>query len=320
MEKSRIIIRSVKDRTVEDVVGEILAFCGAPALVKPGSKVVVKPNLCTERLDMIPTANTSLPVIEAVVKHLVDLGARVTIGEADGARYTVEQAYENNGIYPLVKRYGIEAVNFTNEEQVWVENDKLGKWNFARVFLESDFFVTLPVVKTHATTVFTGALKNQWGCVPRHDRLIWHKYLSELLCDIAQLVPPALVIMDGITGMQGRGPINGYAINADVILGGTDPVAVDATSMRLIHLDPYSSKHVKMAAKRGIGRIAEDGIEIDGDFERLRVKVEAAHEDWAIKLLNLLSRSEFVTKTFIMNDRTFYPIRRMVIALRRLIG
>jgi uncharacterized protein (DUF362 family) len=305
---------------VEDVVAEVLSFCGAQERIKPDSKVVIKPNLCTERFDMIPTANTSLPVIEAVVRHVRDITPHVTIGEADGARYTVEQAYENNGIYGLAEKYGVDAVSFSKDDQVWVENDKLGKWNFGRTFLESDVFITLPVIKTHATTVFTGAMKNQWGCVPRYDRLIWHKYLDELLSDIAELVPPSIVIMDGIKGMQGRGPINGYAIDANVILGGNDPVAVDATSMRLIGLDPYSSAHIRIAHERGVGTMAEDDIEIDGDFEKHRIDAEPARKDWAIKILNLLSRSEFITKTFIMNDRTFYPIRKMVIGLRKLIG
>jgi uncharacterized protein (DUF362 family) len=320
MAQSRVIIRSVADRPVDEVIGEIFSFCNVSRSVGPNTKVLIKPNLCTERADMKHTANTSLAVIESVVKHLRDLTPHITIGESDGARYTVEQAYETNGIYGLVKSYGVTAVNFTKEEQVSVPNEALGKWSFARRFLETDYFITLPALKTHATTVFTGSLKNQWGCVPRKDRLIWHKHLDRLLSDIAALVPVKLSIMDGIVGMQGRGPINGYPINANLLVGGADEVAVDATSMRLIGLDPYSSGHVRLAAERGIGAIAEGDIGIDGDFEKLRVAIEPAAQDWAIKLLNLFSRSEFITKTFIMNDHMFYPIRSIVVKLRRLIG
>ena len=320
MEQSRVIIRSVADRPLDEVIGEIFSFCNVSRSVGPDTKVLIKPNLCTERVDMKHTANTSLAVVESVVKHLRDLTPHITIGESDGARYTVEQAYETNGIYGLMERYGVAAVNFTKEEQVPVPNEALGKWSFARRFLETDYFITLPALKTHATTVFTGSLKNQWGCVPRNDRLIWHKHLDRLLSDIAALVPVKLSIMDGIVGMQGRGPINGYPINANLLVGGTDEVAVDATSMRLIGLDPYSSGHVRLAAERGIGAIAEGDIGIDGDFEKLRVAIEPAAQDWAIKLLNLFSRSEFITKTFIMNDSMFYPIRSVVVKMRKLIG
>jgi uncharacterized protein (DUF362 family) len=320
MGKSRVIIRSVAETSIDEAVAAIFSFCGVERSISRDTKVLIKPNLCTERPEMIHTANTSLSLIESVVKRLRDMTPHITIGEADGARYTVEQAYETNGIYGLVARYGVKAVNFSREEQVWVPNEALGKWSFARQFLETDFFVTLPALKTHATTVFTGSLKNQWGCVPRKDRLIWHKQLDRLLCDIALLVPPRLSIMDGIIGMQGRGPINGYPINANVIIGGTDEVAVDATGMRLIGLDPYSSGHVRLAAERGIGVIAAEDIEIDGDLEKHRLTIEPAAQDWAIKLLNLFSRSEFITKNLIMNDRLFYPIRRVVVNLRKMIG
>lgn len=320
MHKSRVIIRSAENRPVRDVVSEIFRFCGAENSLSSGMNVVIKPNLCTERPEMIEVANTSLDIIEAVVGELLEYGVHVIIGESDGARYTVEQAYQNCGIYGLADKYGIEAVNFSRDEQVSVGNDILGEWEFGKKFLESDFFITLPTLKTHATTVFTGALKNQWGCVPRRDRIIWHKYLDRLLTDIARLVPPEITIMDGIVGMQGRGPINGYPINANVILGGTDPVAVDSTSMRLIGLDPYSSGHIKLAAESGIGAIDETGIEIDGDFDKLKVDAEPARTDWAIKLLNLFSRSEFITKYLILNDQLFYPVRKVVIRLRKLIG
>ena len=293
MGKSRVIIRSVEDKTIDECIAEILEFCNYRELISHGTKVVIKPNLCTERLDMKDIANTSYGVIESVVKHVKELSDDVTIVESDGARYTVEQAYENNGIYELGKKYDLKLVNLSHDEQVWIENDILGKWNFGKTFLDAEVFITLPVLKTHATTVFTGAIKNQWGCVPRRDRLVWHKYMNRLLTTIAQLVPPKITIMDGIVGMQGRGPINGYPINANVLIGSNDPVAVDAVGMRLIGLDPYTAEHITNAAAGGVGEIDPENIEIDGDFEGHRVDVEPAREDWAIiKLLNVVSRSE----------------------------
>ena len=320
MSKSRVILRSVRDRSLDDVIFEIFTFCGAGESIKSGTKVLIKPNYCTERKEMIHTANTSFGLVESVVKHLKDLTADITICESDGARYNVEEAYESNGVYDLVKKYDIKAVNLSCDEKVWLDSRHVKTWDFAKTFIETDYFITLPALKVHATTVFTGALKNQWGCVPRRDRLIWHKYMPEMLADIAKLTPPRMTIMDGIIGMQGRGPINGYPINAGVVLGSTDPVALDATGMRFIGLEPATSEIVRVVAESGVGKIASGDIDIDGDFEKLKVRVEFAREDWAIKLLNLLSRSEFITQKIIMNDALFYPIRKMVINLRKLIN
>src|SRR5437764_763398 len=91
----------------------------------------------------------------------------------------------------------------------------------------ADPFVTLPVLKTHATTVFTGALKNQWGCIPRYDRILLHKHLHELIVEVNRLRPVTLALMDGLVGMQGRGPINGYPIDLNALLASRCPVALD---------------------------------------------------------------------------------------------
>ena len=59
MEKSRVIIRSVKDRKLDDVVEEILEFCNWRDIVSKDSKVVVKPNLCAADKKVMPAANVS---------------------------------------------------------------------------------------------------------------------------------------------------------------------------------------------------------------------------------------------------------------------
>src|SRR5438128_241025 len=126
------------------------------------------------------------------------------------------------------------------------------------------------VLKTHATTVFTGALKNQWGCIPRYDRILLHKYLHALIGDVNKLRPPTLALMDGLVGMQGRGPINGYPINLNVLLASRDPVALDATGMRLIGLDPWTSEHIVHGQKIGLGTLRQEEIVVDGPFAELR--------------------------------------------------
>jgi uncharacterized protein (DUF362 family) len=164
--------------------------------------------------------------------------------------------------------------------------------------------------------VFTGALKNQWGCIPRYDRILLHKYLHELIGDVNKLRPVTIALMDGLVGMQGRGPINGYPIDMNVLLASRDPVALDATGMRLIGLEPATSRHIVHAQRIGLGTLQRDEISINGPFEDLRRRVEPASEDWAIKLMNRLARSPFLTKHLLLNDGLFYPVRRAVNVVR----
>src|SRR5262249_23211600 len=155
------------------------------------------------------------------------------------------------------------------DELIDLPDRRLKGFGMARTWLEADVFVTLPALKTHATTVFTGALKNQWGCIPRYDRILLHKYLHELIGDVNKLRPVTLALMHGLVGRQGRGPINGYPIDLNVLLASRDPVALDATAMRLIGLEPVTARHAVHAQRIGLGTLAEKEIRIDGPFVEL---------------------------------------------------
>jgi uncharacterized protein (DUF362 family) len=318
--KSTVYLRRADRHDPLPVVRELLEALRWRELIPAGARVAIKPNLCTERPEQIHTANTSLPVLRGVCEVLLERTDRITIVESDGARYPAEAAFENNGVYRLAAELGLKVVNLSKDELLEVDDRRMKGFGLARTWLEAEAFITLPVLKTHATTVFTGALKNQWGCIPRYDRILLHKYLHELVSDINKLRPVTLALMDGLVGMQGRGPINGFPINLNVLLASRDPVALDATGMRLIGLDPYTSRHVVHAHKIGLGNIAEQAIATAGPFQELKTAVEPATEDWAIKLMNKLSHSPFLTRHLLLNDGVFYLVRRAVMILRRLLG
>ena len=265
---------------------------------------------------MIPCANTSLSVLRAVCRVIRERTANVTIVESDGARYPAEAAFENTGVYKMAAELGCKVMNLSKDTLVDVPDARMSGFGMSKTWLEADCFITLPVLKTHATTVFTGALKNQWGCIPRFDRILLHKHLHELIVEVNRLRPVTLALMDGLVGMQGRGPINGYPIDLNVLLASRDPVALDATGMRLLGLDPITSQHVVHAESIGLGTLQPERIAVDGPFAEVAIVADPAIEDWAIKLMNRVSRSPFLTRNLLLKDGIFYPIRRMVNAVR----
>jgi uncharacterized protein (DUF362 family) len=317
--KSEVFLRRADRDNPLPAVRELLEACRWRDVVAGGASVVIKPNLCTERPEQIHAANTSLGVLRSVCEVLLERTSRLTIVESNGARYPAEAAFENNGVYALARDLGLKVLNLSKDELVAMPDRRLKGFGLARTWLDADVFVTLPVLKTHATTVFTGALKNQWGCVPRYDRILLHKYLHELIGDINRMRPVTLALMDGLVGMQGRGPINGYPIDLNVLLAGRDPVALDATGMRLIGLEPLTCRHAVHAQRIGLGRLATEAIAVDGPFGELRTTVEPGVEDWAIKVMNHVSKSQLLTKHLLLNDGIFYPVRRLVTAVRRLV-
>ena len=113
--------------------------------------------MCTERLEQIHTANTSIGVLRPSARLLRQQTSRITIVESDGARYPAEAAFENNGVYALAEELGLKVLNLSKDELVEMPDPRLKGFGMARTWLEADAFVTLPVLKTHGTTVFTGA-------------------------------------------------------------------------------------------------------------------------------------------------------------------
>jgi uncharacterized protein (DUF362 family) len=168
--------------------------------------------------------------------------------------------------------------------------------------------MTVAKVKTHATTTYTGALKNQWGCVPQHDRLILHKNLHTLIPELNRMFKTRLAIIDGLVAMEGRGPINGKPVQLNVVAGGTDIVSVDSACMRFVGLDPMTSAHIVNAAAIGLGNIRAEDIDLDTDCQAIK-QFLPAEQDWPIRAMNLITKSEFLTRNLLLNDRVFFPAR-----------
>ena len=119
----------------------------------------------------------------------------------------------------------------------------LGELWLPRTVLDSDFVVSMPKVKTHHWAGVTLSLKNMFGIVPGmkygwpKNLLHWHG-IHESILDICATVPIHFVIADGITAMEGNGPLQGTARELGKIVLADDPVAADATCARLMGFDP----------------------------------------------------------------------------------
>jgi len=320
MKDSRVVVREARGKDPLLVVRDMLDRLELGKAVA-GKSVVLKPNLCTERPEILEVANTSPVVLEAVVAYLRDHTSSIVIGESDGSRYSANAAFQNNGTYELGRKYGARVVNFSEDEQAAVANRDFAGWTFAKSWLDADIFITVPKIKTHATAYFTGALKNQWGCIPRKDRILLHRRLDELIGSVNAVRPVDFAVMDGLVAMEGRGPINGTPIALDVLIAANDPVAIDVYAMRLAGLVPEKSKHVMHAGKvLKLGETSADLMVVDSDLQRAVPALEEARADWAIKTMNAISRSESLTKLLIMNDGIFYPLRAAVQRIRSVVG
>ncbi|MFH0778731.1 MAG: DUF362 domain-containing protein [Candidatus Eisenbacteria bacterium] len=315
--RSKVVVLSTRTKSPCECVRIILEELEWTAIVAPRAKVVLKPNLSWPGPDRAPYANTSPEVLDAVITVLRERTDNIVVGESDGTRFSVDECFDASGYREVVRKNGVRWVNFSKAPSRPAGHPLLDGFGLPVELADCDVFITLPKLKTHALTYFTGALKNQWGCIPRYDRILLHRHLDELIVELNALLRPRISIMDGIRAMEGRGPVNGKKVELDLLLGSLDPVALDSTAMRLVGLDPRKARHVGLAFSRGLGRFAEDEIDLRGDADG-RYGIEPAELEWAVRAMNFMTRYRFFTHGILLNDGVFHAGKRAVGLLRKL--
>ena len=315
--QSTVIMRGVDNATLASSVRELMEFCQWHEIVAPGSTVVVKPNLCTAVPDKTAMSNTDPRIARAVCEVLLTRAAKVYVAESDGLRQTAWEAFDASGYRPL-EELGVTLLDLSEAEQYELEMPSAkGKVKLPRILQTCDAFITLPVLKTHALTYFTGSIKNQWGCVPQYDRILLHRYLNPMLAELHGIFKPQLSIMDAIIAMEGRGPANGKPRRLDLLLASRDSVALDATAMRLVGLDPQRCEHLLLTSKLGLGNWRAETIEVDGEWERYATQFEPAILDKAIAAMDHMTRYRWFVKYMLEQNFVFYPVRAVVQMLRK---
>jgi uncharacterized protein (DUF362 family) len=88
--------------------------------------------------------------------------------------------------------------------------------------------------------------------------------IDNAILDINAAVKPDFAIVDGIVGMEGNGPIQGTPRASGVLILGDDPVAVDATSCRVMGLVPERVKYLAYAGTM-LGHVKSDKIQQVGE-------------------------------------------------------
>lgn len=111
--------------------------------------------------------------------------------------------------------------------------------------------------------------------------------------------------MDGIVGMKGRGPANGKPRRMDVALASRDGVALDASAMRLVGLEPRHSGHIALAAEQALGNVEADDITLDDDWQQHSTQFEPAVLDKAIATMDYMSRYRWFVKYALKKDHVF---------------
>jgi len=276
---------------VRAAVRRALAAVSFREVLPAGGPVSLKVNLGWDLF--IPGSITSPLVAESLILELRDHVGEIYMVEANQVLENIERAYRDSGMAAVCDRHDVRWVNMSRsptETVVAPGNVILERIEVPRILRETTL-ITVPVMKTHAKTGITGALKNQWGCLPtmRHE---YHLVLDDALADLNEVIRPALCLMDGTVGLEGDGPKSGWPLVADRILCSRDPVALDTIQAVCMGLDPASIGHLRTCAGRGIGIADRQRIVVRGlDPDEHAIPFRPAGHNAVSRVETLLRRS-----------------------------
>ena len=224
--------------------------------------VVLKPNFNTA--DPTP-ASTHNDTLRQLVLELQGRGASaITLGERSYQRF--EEVIEQKGVDGLAAKLGFDIVNLERDNKTLCQRDDL-HWEegfyVPRTITEAEYIVSTCCLKTHGYGgVFTMSLKLSVGILPeRHmSELHGSDHMRDMIAEINLAYSPDLIVLDGIEAFIDGGPSQGTVRNGDVMLAGTDRVAVDAVGVTI--LKDLGSNRVdgKIFQQEQIRRVVELGI------------------------------------------------------------
>ncbi|MCM8785976.1 MAG: DUF362 domain-containing protein [Candidatus Omnitrophica bacterium] len=242
-----------KGSNYEEVTFKVIEKMGGiEKFVKKGQKVVIKPNIAWNRTPE-QGANTHPDVVSALVKLCKKVGAEVIVTENPVNNWNV--SFVTSGIKESVEKAGGIIKPPTEWVKVNVGGDVLKEAEVLKDVVECDVLIDVPVVKVHGGGVVTIAMKNFMGIVK--DRGYFHRTnLHRCIAEITKYILPKtkLIILDTTRIMLTRGPQGpGELKQLDMVIAGTDIVALDAYGTTLLGKSPESVLHIQYGAEMGLG-------------------------------------------------------------------
>ena len=252
--------------TVDKVIEQL---GGLGDIIKPGNKVMIKPNLVACPTGRLSGGITRWEVCLAIYEAVQAVGGEPYIAESSAAGADTELTIAKCG-YQELRDKGIPVIDLKQKENkkfvMKIENgvifNKINTWELVR---DTDVFITVPVMKTHDQTEITLGMKNMKGLLSDVQKKDFHKKgLIEGVVDWCAALKPALEIVDGTYGQQGLGPIFGETKEMHLIIGSKDLVACEAVTGKIMGYEPEEVMITKSAYARGLGEMNLQAIKVIG--------------------------------------------------------
>ncbi|MCX7966395.1 MAG: DUF362 domain-containing protein [Syntrophorhabdaceae bacterium] len=278
--KEKVVIERVPEtlsygeikQSVENLIRKL---GGLNRFVKKGDMVVIKPNLVSDHGIKDGTYKggivTDVRVIKAITETLLPVAGKIIIAEGSSInRSATTKMFELYGYNRLkdIDPAKIDLVDLNSDDLVEKKvpfGKRMTKRSIPVTLDRADAIINVPVMKIHFAAIVSLAVKSLQGAVPPLEKYMTHYFgLWQNLVNIHRIIKPKLTIIDGLIGQEDFGPVSGSPKEMNVLIAGTNPVAIDAVAMRVMGIEPLSSPPVFFAYIQGLGPVEEDMIDIIG--------------------------------------------------------
>ena len=213
---------------------------GMKAFIKPGQKVVVKPNIGWDKVPAL-AGNTNPKLVAEIIKQCFAAGAKeVTV--FDHTCDDWQKCYKNSGIEAAAKAAGAKVMPAHLESYYRTislpQGKKMKSAKVHEAILNSDVWINVPILKNHGGANLTISMKNHMGIV--WDRGFFHQNdLQQCIADICTLQKKAVLnVVDAYRIMKTNGP-RGRSPSDVVLTKGLfisqDIVAVDTAAAKFFN-------------------------------------------------------------------------------------
>lgn len=246
----------VLDDLRQSVAALLEPLGGMTAFVKPGDRVLLKPNLLTGAR---PTQEcvTRPELVYCVAELVIAAGGKPFLGDgpAFGSAHGVAQA---NGYLPLMNELNVPIVEFKGARYKTI-GEEFEHLLLSKEVMEADVVINLPKIKSHVQLTLTMGVKNLFGCVPGKMKAWWHMEagkdearFGQMLVETARTISPNLTILDGIIGHEGNGPSNGEPRELGILAASANVFALDRSIVDLLQVAPERVLTIAAARKLGL--------------------------------------------------------------------
>ena len=255
---------------------------GIESFAAPGKIVVIKPNLIAKKKPE-EAATTHPSLVWAVAKLCREAGAKVIIAESPGGLYDksfLKGIYKTTGIEGAAEDSGAK-LNYDLSETVVANPDAMymKSLNIITPVAQADTVISISKLKTHGMMVYTGAVKNMFGCIAGLKKAEYHMKMSDYdafantIIDIFLSTKVKLNIIDAVIGMERDGPTAGDPKEMGLLISSKNAFEADLTALDIIGVDPLRVPVFKNAVARGLCPVDAGSLTFAGKIKPEQVRI-----------------------------------------------